>query len=158
MSPKSEKLEPGIYSLVCLKATTKHAKTSGHEYISLECKVEGHQAKVWEIIMREGKGKTLGELKIAGWGFKPGSNPSPSDFIDRRAQAHLAYEDWDGEPWLKVKAFATTTGGYVPPSELQGSEPPHKAAHKNPDKPAGRPRKHPVDEGDMWSDEDSAPF
>ena len=154
-----EKITPGIYSLVVLKASRRNAKASGDAYISLECKVEGQNAKVWEIIMLEGKGRTMGRLKIAGWGFKPGSEPSPDEFVDRRAQAHLDYEDWNGESWLKVKAFATKTGGYVTPEALEGEQPPHVPQHKNPDKPSGRPRTRPSPVYDPKAeDEDDVPF
>lgn len=159
---KSDKpqLQPGVYTLRCVKCQDKRAKASGHSYISVECEIVDapDRYKVWEIIMLEGKGKTLGALKIAGWGFKAGSSPSCDEFIGRTAQAHLDYEDWNGEPWLKVKAFATKLGGYAVPKELDGDEPPHAPQHRNPQKPAGRPKTRPVVEDDAEGGEDWTPF
>ena len=154
-----EKITPGIYPLVVMKASRKNAKASGDAYLSLECKVEGQNAKVWEIIMLEGKGMTLGKLKIAGWGFDPNHQPNPDEFLDRRAEAHLDYEDWNGESWLKVKAFATKTGGYVMPAALAGDEPPRQPHHGNPQKPSGRPRTRPeIVDAPKVEDEDDVPF
>jgi hypothetical protein len=137
-----EKIEPGLYTLVCLKAQLKHAKASGDRYLSVECKVQGRDAKVWETIMLEGKGKSMGVAKLAGWGFKPGVQPEPHEFIDREVQAHLKYEEWQGEQWLKVDLRANKTGGYVL-EQYEGDQPPHAPHHSNPDKPNGRPRKSP---------------
>jgi hypothetical protein len=152
-----EKIEPGLYTLVCLKAQLKHAKASGDRYISVECKVQGRDAKVWETIMLEGKGKGMGVGKLAGWGFKPGIEPDPMQFIDRETQAHLKYEEWQGEQWLKVDSRANKTGGYILP-QYEGDEPPHKAFHGNPDKPSGRPATRLVKPPPPEDDPDLTPF
>jgi len=155
-----EKIEPGLYTLVCLKAQLKHAKASGDRYISVECKVQGRDAKVWETIMLEGKGKGMGQSKLIGWGFKAGIDPEPHEFVDREVQAHLKYEEWQGEQWLKVDTRANRTGGYLLPATYAGDEPPHAPIHKNPDKPAGRPRTLPdrTEPKPVEDDPDLTPF
>jgi hypothetical protein len=149
------KLAIGIYRLRCVKCAKKHAKASGDAYFSVECQLIDHPGyKVWETIMLAGKGVTLGKLKLVGWGFAAGYEPDAPDFLDKEVSAHLGYEEWQGEDWLKVKAFATKTGGYVVPAELLGDAPPQEAQHKNPDRPAGRPRTKPSPD----EDPDLTPF
>lgn len=151
---KRSRLKPGIYRLRCIKAVLKHAKASGDPYINIEAVLPEHDGyKLWDTIMLAGKGRTIGLQKIAGWGLGTTQNPEPDMFVGRECSAHLHYEEWQGEHWLKVDIRGNKTGGFVLDEAWAGDAPPERPKNDQQDK-GGRPRTRP----DPEDDADELPF
>jgi hypothetical protein len=150
---KRSRLKPGIYRLRCIKAHLKHAKASGDPYINIEAVLPEHDGyKLWDTIMLAGQGRTIGRQKIAGWGLGTITEPSPDLFVGRECSAHLHYEEWQGEHWLKVDIRGNKTGGFVLDEVWEGDVPP-EPPKSPPEIKGGRPRVKPDPE-----EEDELPF